>query len=326
MAWLLSAGALAAVSGSSDNWHVELVGATRECETCEPRFELRATGPYGEIHTFHLSADGATAVDAIHVRGNLAVIVQSFTDRFLYRVVAYALSDHTYTPPAWSGYLAADLLAAEFSLSPDGRYILFRPARAPGEALDRRVFLWDIKTRMPGGPTRRRPDCGSPETPCPPNPGLHTLVFPRPPAPGTEEAGDPVPYPLHAVWDQRPEDPNVIRSAEDRLEFYHMDLDRVAFVALDRREWLTLVVVALDGADSAIDCYLPIVPYRRDPGQGGAPTEDVRSVELGPNGAVVEMYGNAGRADVAHGAGRRLRLPHGTGALAGGKGTAESDK
>ena len=161
--------------------------------------------------------------------------------------------------------------------------------------MDPRVFLWDILTRMPGAPMPRREDCGPPKAPCPPNPDLHVLLFPRPPARGAEDAGDPLSYPLrHAVWRLAPpEDPNVIRLPVDR-QIYHMDLDRLAFVALDRREWLTLVVVALDGADSAIDCYLPIVPYRRDPAQGGAPTEEVRSVELGPNGALVEMYGNAG--------------------------------
>ena len=290
---LLSAGASAAVSGRSDFWHVKLVGGSRECDACELHFEMRATGPRGEIHALDLPADGAEAVDAIHVWGDRAVIVQSFAGRFVYRVVLYALPGHQDTP----GYLADDLLAAEFSVSPDGRYVLFRPARAPREALDRRIFLWDIVTRMPGAPMPRRDNCGGPEAPCPPNPDLHVLLFPRPPAPGSEDAEDPVPYPMHAVWDQRPEDPNRIRSSSDMdsPEIYHMYLDRLAFVALDRREWLTVVVVALDGADSAIDCYLPIAPYRRDSGQGAAQSKEVRSVELAPNGAVlVEMYGNAG--------------------------------
>ena len=43
--------------------------------------------------------------------------------------------------------------------------------------------------------------------------------------------------------------------------------DRLAFVALDRREWLTLVAV-LDGAYAAIDCYQPIVRYRGIPDKG----------------------------------------------------------
>ena len=73
-----------------------------------------------------------------------------------------------------------------------------------------------------------------------------------------------------------------------------MDLDRLAFVALDRKGWLNLVVVALDGEKSGIDCYLPIAPHRRETGRRGSSSEEVRSIELGPGGAVVEMYGNAG--------------------------------
>ena len=283
----------AAVSDHSKNWDVELLGTVRDCDDCEPRFELRATGPYGETETFGVPAGGARAVDAVHVSGSRAVIVQSFAGRFLHRVVLYALTGQPYTR-SWSGFPAADVLAAEVSVSPDGRYVLFRPARAPGEPLDPRLFLWDTVTRMPSAPWGRRTDCGGPEAPCPPDPDLHVLLFPRPPAPDAEDDGDPLPYPLHAVWVRRvADDPNVVRSAEDRLALRHMFLDRLAFVALDRREWLTLVLVTLEGADSAIDCHLPIMPYRRD-GLPGASTEEVRSVELGPNGAVVEMYGNAG--------------------------------
>ena len=133
---LLAARASAAVSGSSDNWHVELLGTSRECDACEPRFELRATGPDREMHEFDLPADGATAVNAIHVWGNRAVIVQSFAGRSLYRVVFYALSGQRYTG-AWSGFPGADVLGAEFSMSPDSRYVLFRPARALGEPMTR---------------------------------------------------------------------------------------------------------------------------------------------------------------------------------------------
>ena len=292
-ACLLGTGASAAVSDHSKNWDVELAGTVRECPACEPVFELRAIGPYGETETFGVPARRATEIEAVHVSGSSAVIVQGFAGRRLHRVVFYALRGDSHVR-GWSGFLAADVLAAEYAVSPDGRYVLFRPARAPGERTDPRLFLWDTATRMPGAPWPPRSDCGGPEAPCPPVPSLHLPLYPRPPAPGAEDAGEPLAYPLHAVWKPRLRDiPDSVRTPEEKRALSARHLDHLAFVALDRREWLTLVVVALNGADTAVACHVPIVPYRRD-GLPGAATEEVRSVELGPHHAVVEMYGNAG--------------------------------
>ena len=290
---LAAVGTWAAVSDHSKNWDVELAGTVRECDDCEPVFELRATGPYGVAETFGVPAGGAAGIDEVHVHGTRAWIVQGFEGRLLHRVVLYALRSQHHRG-SWSGFAAADVLAAEFSVSPDGRYVLFRPARAPGEPMDPRLYLWDTVTRTPSAPRKRRRDCGGPAAPCPPNPDLQVLLYPRPLAPDAGHARDPRPYPLHAVWDESAEDPREYSSPDVVTEYPHLFRDRLAFVALDRRDWLTLVVVSLDGVDSAVECYVPIVPYHRDPGQVGASTEEVRRVDLDRGEALVEMYGNAG--------------------------------
>ena len=263
----------AAVSGRSDLWHVESVGISRACDGCEPEFAFRATAHDGDSYAFELASRDARRIDAVHVSRDRALIVAGFESAhlpYLHRVTLYRLSR--------GGDARGDLLASDLSVSPDGRYLLYRPALARGLPADRRLFLWDTRTGVPY-PLRRPAGC-RPWAPCPPD--LGKQLFPRPARPDAPNPEDPPPYPLrHTLW--------VMECEECWSDWQPL----LAFPAIDRTGWLSLIVANLSGADSEIACYIPFARYREET-RGFFAADTIKGLWLDQRVVRIEMLADAG--------------------------------